>query len=69
MSKKINLDEKILVAGSSGMAGSAICRSLKKAGYGDKKLKGKIFTPHRSELNFLNLDSTKSWFRANKPLF
>ncbi len=67
MSKKINLDEKILVAGSSGMAGSAICRSLKKAGYGDKKLKGKIFTPQRSELNFLNLDSTKSWFRANKP--
>ena len=40
MDKKINFEEKILVAGSSGMAGSAICRTLNKAGYGDKKLNG-----------------------------
>ena len=67
MDKKINFEEKILVAGSSGMAGSAICRTLNKAGYGDKKLNGRIFTPQRNELDLLNLDLTKSWFKKNKP--
>ena len=30
MSKKILLNEKIFVAGATGMAGNAICRSLHK---------------------------------------
>ena len=34
MPKKISFQEKIFVAGASGMAGSAICRALKKHGYG-----------------------------------
>ena len=34
MEKKINLNEKIFVAGARGMAGSAICRALYKNGYG-----------------------------------
>ena len=29
MDKKINLNERIFVAGAHGMAGSAICKSLK----------------------------------------
>ena len=34
MSKKILLNEKIFVAGATGMAGNAICRSLFRNGYG-----------------------------------
>ena len=33
MANKITEKDKILVAGSGGMAGSAICRSLFKKGY------------------------------------
>ena len=47
-SKKINFQDKFFIAGSSGMVGSAICRTLKKNGYGNKKLGGEIFTPKRN---------------------
>ena len=33
-SKAINIKDKIFVAGSTGMAGQAICRALIKNGYG-----------------------------------
>ena len=38
MTKKILLSERIFLAGSSGMAGSAILRSLKRKEYGLKKV-------------------------------
>ena len=41
--KKISLDEKIFVAGASGMVGSATCRVLHKYGYGENSNGGKIF--------------------------
>ena len=37
MNKGINLNEKIFVAGSNGMVGSAICRELINSGYGKKR--------------------------------
>ena len=55
MTKKISLNEKIFVAGGNGMAGSAICRMLKKAGYGNNIEGGSILTPSRKELNLLVL--------------
>lgn len=67
MKKKIFLNEKVLVAGSKGMVGSAVCRVLKKNGYGDNKIGGEIFTPPRKTLNLLNEDDVKSWFKKNKP--
>ncbi len=67
MKKKIFLNDKILIAGASGMVGSAINRNLVQNGYGDKKNGGVIFTPSRKELNFLNLDEVKIWFEFNKP--
>ena len=67
MKNKISLNEKILVAGSSGMAGGAILRSLKDSGYGRKENNGALFTPKRSELNLLDLNATKKWFEKNKP--
>ncbi len=60
MQKKISLEDKILVAGSRGMVGSAITRLLKKKGYG--KNNGKIYTPSRKELNYLNLIEVENWF-------
>ena len=51
MNPKISFQEKIFVAGSKGMVGSAICRALKKKGYGQKSKGGSILTPDRQELD------------------
>ena len=40
MKKQLFLEDKIYIAGSTGMAGSAIIRSLKKSGYGKKENRG-----------------------------
>ena len=40
--KKINLDEKIFVAGATGMAGSAIIRMLETYSYGLKNNNGEM---------------------------
>ncbi|MBO8242363.1 GDP-L-fucose synthase [Prochlorococcus marinus XMU1410] len=66
MEKKILFNEKIFVAGSTGMAGSAICRSLVKNGYG-RKNGGQILKPTRKELDLLNTNAVKQWFEINKP--
>ena len=65
--KKINLDEKIFVAGASGMAGSAIIRMLEQYGYGQEINNGKILKPSRKELNLLNFSDVNNWFKINKP--
>lgn len=67
MKKYISKNEKIFIAGSSGMAGNAIVRSLKKAGYGDKNLNGELLLPTRKELNLLNYKDVEEWFETNKP--
>ena len=61
MKKYISKNEKIFIAGSSGMAGNAIVRSLKKAGYGDKNLNGELLLPTRKELNLLNFKDVEEW--------
>ena len=66
MGKKILLNEKFFVAGASGMAGSAICRSLIKNGYG-KINDGQILKPTRKELDLLDIKAVKKWFKLNKP--
>ena len=66
MEKKILSNEKIFVAGASGMAGSAICRSLLKNGYG-KTNGGQILIPTRKELNLLDFNAVKKWFAINNP--
>ena len=67
MNKKIYLDDKIFIAGASGMVGSAICRNLKKNGYGDINKGGKLLTPSRNVLNLLNINEVEDWFNLNKP--
>ena len=55
-----NYEEKIFVAGSRGMVGSAIVRNLEAAGYKN------ILTPTRSELDMLNQSEVFAYFSDNK---
>ena len=67
MNPKISFQEKIFVAGSKGMVGSAICRALQKKGYGQESEGGSILTPDREELDLSNSNSVKDWFNKHKP--
>ncbi len=67
MSKYISLNEKIFVAGSSGMAGSAIVRQLYKQGYGNSIHNGIIYTPSRKELDLSDLKAVEEWFNKFTP--
>ena len=67
MTKKITFQDKFLIAGSSGMAGSAIHRMLKVYGYGSNQFGGKLFTPSRKELNLIDKESVRNWFSQNRP--
>ncbi len=57
----IKPSDKIYVAGHRGMAGSAICRALSKAGYLN------LLTSPRADLNLLDEAAVKDWFEINKP--
>ena len=59
--------ERIFVAGSSGMVGSAICRKLIKNGYDKNSNEKYLLNPNRSELNLLNTVQVNNWFKENKP--
>ena len=53
--KLISNDDRIFVAGSKGMAGSAICRKLIEKGYGSKINKGSLLCPTRSDLDLSDI--------------
>ena len=65
--KKLSKQDKIFIAGSSGMVGSAIKKILIKSNYGNKELNGKIYCPTRKDLNLLNFQDVKNWFNKFKP--
>lgn len=67
MMERLFKEDKILLAGANGMVGKAIFRALKKNGYGEIKNGGKIFTPLKNELNFLNYQELNNWFTIYKP--
>ena len=52
----ISKDNKIVIFGATGMAGSAISRSLKKNGYKN------IVEPSRQQVDLLNFSEVKNWF-------
>ena len=62
MTKPLNLNDRILIAGSTGMCGSAIVRSLKRKGY-----ENTLLTPTRKELNLENIIDLRNWFNIHKP--
>ena len=67
MSKKLLKEDKIFVAGSNGMVGSAVCRKLIEKGFGKQISSGQILVPTRKELNLLNLSDVEHWFKLFQP--
>ena len=59
--KMITPEDRIFVAGHRGMAGSAICRALERAGY------SQILTATRQELDLLDGQAVERWFGEHKP--
>ena len=67
MKNLISKNQSIYVAGHKGMVGSAIIRTLRKNGYGDKRIGGKIITQTRHELDLTDSSKVSDWFEENKP--
>ena len=67
MNNKISLSDKILIAGSSGMVGSAIKRAFLKSGYGLSENGGELLTPSRNTVDLSNYNLLKDWFSINNP--
>jgi len=61
MSGLITPADRIFVAGHRGMAGSAICRALQRAGY------GQFLTASRDELDLLDGTAVQRWFAEHRP--
>ncbi len=54
-------NDPIFVAGANGLAGSAICRSLRNHGFNN------LLTPRKKELDLTNYADVESWFSIHKP--
>ena len=65
--KRISFEDRIFIAGATGMAGGSIYRSLLKKGYGNNKNGGEILTPSRSNLDLLDKNAVNNWITNNKP--
>jgi len=63
----MNIEDRLLIAGSNGMVGSALKKLLVQKGYGNSNSAGKLFCPPRDDLDLLDYEAVKSWFRKNKP--
>jgi len=61
MSPLITPSDRIVVAGHRGMAGSAICRALQRAGYSN------LLTAGRDQLDLLDQGAVERWFAAQRP--
>ena len=63
----LNKQNKIFLAGSSGMVGSAIKRAFSNLDFDNKNKSLYLITPTRYELDLLDERSVRSWFKENKP--
>jgi GDP-L-fucose synthase len=61
MTPLITPADRIFVAGHRGMAGSAICRALQRAGYSN------LLTASRTELDLLDGVAVQRWFEQHHP--
>ena len=67
MGNFLNKNERIFIAGSNGMVGSAIKRNLIKGGYDNVFSNAILLTPSREELDLCDKDTVKKWFEIHKP--
>ncbi len=67
MKKLISKSERFFIAGSRGMVGQAIVKTLREKGYGSNEHGGVLLTPSRKELNLLNPEDVEKWFSKYKP--
>ncbi len=65
--KFIHFSNKIFIAGSSGMVGSAVVRSLKQLGYGSAIKGGQLLTPKRNDLDLTDYYAVKEFFKKSNP--
>ena len=63
----INKNEKIFIAGATGMVGSAIKRAFVKENSEVNGSNHILLTPSRKELDLLDLVAVKNWFHKNNP--
>jgi GDP-L-fucose synthase len=61
MAALITPSDRIFVAGHRGMAGSAICRALQRAGYSN------LLTASRAELDLEDGPAVQRWFAEHQP--
>jgi GDP-L-fucose synthase len=61
MTALITPADRIFVAGHRGMAGSAVCRALQRAGYTN------LLTASRAELDLEDGPAVQRWFAEHKP--
>ena len=66
MGKSLEKYESILIAGASGMVGSALLNALNNK-FKNNPQKPKLFFPYKDELNYLDTASVFSWFKENNP--
>ena len=59
--------DRIFIAGASGMAGSAICRALRRKGYGNSSENNELLTVPRSKLDLLDNQAVNTWIHRHKP--
>ena len=67
MEKKIDKNERIFIAGSNGMVGSSIKRALLKNPFNKRNKILNLLTPSRLELDLLDSNAVKKWFKKEKP--
>jgi len=66
MSLSINKSNRILIAGSKGMVGSAIYRKFQKK-IKEFNNQSVLFAPSREELDFSIYSQVENWFKHNRP--
>ena len=67
MKNKISIEDKIFIAGSTGMVGSSLCREFAKSKYGKKEYGGSLLMPKRDKLDLSKEEEVRYWFNKNKP--